>query len=834
MSPQPPLFRLKVQQVEQTCLFELSWGRGQQLVTSLPYPPGLATLFQEWQHVYLTFYKTATLPLTPITQPDSPLRGRAAESGGLASVVDWHARLIEAEAKLLYEFHRWLRSGELYEIRARIAEASRNTSQQQQAVNLFLTCTPLDLARLPWEAWEIGTEFAASGMIRIVRTPANIRAETVAPRRQNRSKARILAIMGDDSGLNFQTDRDAVRSLSRLADVRFVGWQARGSSSELKTRIGEAIADPAGWDILFFAGHSNETQITGGELAIAPNVSMTIHEIAPYLTRAKEQGLQFAIFNSCSGLNIAESLIDLGLSQVAVMREPIHNRVAQEFLVRFLQNLADYKDVQESLLVASQFLKLEKNLTYPSAYLIPSLFCHPDAALFQIQPAGWRQRVRPFLPNRWEAIALVSLGTLSLLNPVQDWLLSQRVYAQAIYRAITAQVPPADPPPVLLVQIDDKSIRLSGISNPNPIDRVYLASLIDRLVALDAKVVGVDYVLDRQQPGKDQVLAESVRSAVNHQMWLVFGAIHDSNGQPISVGEGTGIASPDWSLQGYIPGIPTYVRLPKTKSECDRLCPFAYLLSLVATMNQTTSDTPQPSLTSTTDLRLQLLESVDQLAPTHPQVAQLRQLHLNSIRRWSGQFNQLWLHPIIDFSIPPDRAYDRISAWQLLGQEGTTPQLPHLSQQVVIIAAGAYDEAGVNADQADYFPLPAAMGFWRDRLSTTSSGNFPTDFTGAEAHAYMIHHLLSHRLVVPIPDLWMVLLAAIAGKGAVVVWHLSQPDKRLRYTTRLGVITLPIGYGLIGLQLYLSVAVLLPWLLPSSLFWVYVLLSLRKNHYASP
>ncbi|MBD2464380.1 CHASE2 domain-containing protein [Oscillatoria sp. FACHB-1407] len=833
MSSHAPTFRLKVQQVEQTCLFELSWGRGQQLTASLPYPPGLTVLFQEWQRVYLTFYKTASLTLTPILRPDSPLRGRAAESGSLTSVVDWHARVVEAEAKLLYEFHRWLRSGELYEIRARIAQTSRTTAEQHQAVNLFLTCTPLDLARLPWEAWEIGTEFAATGMIRIVRTPANIRAETVTPRRRNRSKARILAIMGDDSGLNFQTDRDAVRSLSRLADVRFVGWQAGQSSVELKTQIGQAIADPEGWDILFFAGHSNETQITGGELAIAPNVSMTICEIAPYLTRAKEQGLQFAIFNSCSGLNIAESLIDLGLSQVAVMREPIHNRVAQEFLVRFLQNLAEYKDVQESLLAACQVLKLEKNLTYPSAYLIPSLFCHPDATLFQIQPVGWRQRIQPFLPNRLEAIALVGVSVLSLLNPVQDWLLNQRVYAQSMYRAATGQVPPVAPPPVLLVQIDDKSIRLSGISNPNPIDRTYLAALVDRLAALDAQVVGVDYVLDRQQPGNDQVLAESVRSAVNQQMWFVFGATRDSNGQPVSVGEGTGIADLTWSMQGFIHGIPTYVRLPRTHSECDSLCPFAYLLSLTTTVNQVSPDPPQPALASTTDLQRQLLESVDRLSVTDPQVAHLRQLHLSPIRRWSGQFKQLWLHPIIDFSIPPDRAYDRIPAWQLLGQEGATPPLPHLSRQVVIIAAGGYDESGIKSDQADYFPLPAAMGFWRDRLHSSSTGDFPTSFTGAEAHAYMIHHLLSNRLVVPVPDLWMVLLAAIAGKGAVLGLRSSSQQKRFR-SAQWVVITLPIWYGFIGLQLYLSVAVLLPWLLPSSLFWVYVLLSLRKNHYASP
>lgn len=99
-----------------------------------------------------------------------------------------------------------------------------------------------------------------------------------------------------------------------------MGWQPGQEIAELKAKISAAIADERGWDVLFFAGHSNETVLTGGELAIAPNVSLSISEITPQLLKAKQRGLQFALFNSCSGLTLANSLIDLGLSQVAVMR----------------------------------------------------------------------------------------------------------------------------------------------------------------------------------------------------------------------------------------------------------------------------------------------------------------------------------------------------------------------------------------------------------------------------------------------------------------------------------------------------------------------------------
>lgn len=56
-----------------------------------------------------------------------------------------------------------------------------------------------------------------------------------------------------------------------------------------------------------------------------------MQEIEGSLKIARKRGLQFAIFNSCNGINIAEFLINLGLSQVAVMREPIHDQVAQIF-----------------------------------------------------------------------------------------------------------------------------------------------------------------------------------------------------------------------------------------------------------------------------------------------------------------------------------------------------------------------------------------------------------------------------------------------------------------------------------------------------------------------
>jgi hypothetical protein len=55
------------------------------------------------------------------------------------------------------------------------------------------------------------------------------------------------------------------------------------------------------------------------------------------LEKAIEHGLQLAILNSCDGLKLAEDLADLNIPQVIVMREPVPDRAAQQFLKFFLK-----------------------------------------------------------------------------------------------------------------------------------------------------------------------------------------------------------------------------------------------------------------------------------------------------------------------------------------------------------------------------------------------------------------------------------------------------------------------------------------------------------------
>ena len=808
-------FNLKIQLVEQICLFELSWGQGQHLEIKIPYPKTLTRFYQDWQQTYLNFYKKA-------------LRGRVEGTGQLSLSVDWHAKLVEAEAKLLSEFHRWLRHQDLFEIRATLAKAASD----HWRVELCLCVTPLDLSRLPWEAWEIGTEFAAPGKIRIVRTPANIRSKSIQPSPRQR-KARVLAILGDDTGLDFKADKQAVESLSYIADIEFVGWQPGQSSTELKTQIATAITDPKGWDVLFFAGHSNETTLTGGELAIAPNISLSLSEIEKPLTLAMQRGLQFALFNSCMGLSLANSLINLGLSQVAVMREPVHNCVAQEFLLQFLRSLAEYKDAHDAMLAACQFLKLEKQLTYPSAYLIPSLFRHPDAPVFHLKPYGWKQKLKHWLPTKTEALALGVLCGLSWQLSVQGFLLDGRLWVQSVYRHITLQTP-NDSPKVLMVSIDEESIKRAKISDPRPMDRSYLAKIIDQLAILETSVVGIDYLLDRHQPEHDQILANSIRQAVEKQgTCFIFASKSNrrSGGGLLEVLPE--IASPNWSLSGNLQVLgdpPHYISLvPRLNPSSEDRLPLSYLLALGYWVHNQSSETlspPLPQLDASTQfisqLRTYLLETTGK---DYGRLFSSKAV-LHPLTNWAYLLHQWWLHPIIDFSIPPENVYQTLPAWQLLEQPTEINPLIPEEPFVVLIVPGGYGEAGVDTEGEDNYAVPTALAYWR---SQQTPPDFRPIFPGGEAHAYMVHHWLNRRLVTPIPDLWMVAIAAVLGKGTVL--GLGQISRQ-QWKQMILISAATAMYGGASLQLYITGSILLPWFLPTVAFWMYLIVAFveRKSY----
>ncbi|HEY9656636.1 MAG TPA: CHAT domain-containing protein, partial [Crinalium sp.] len=339
MSLRSPL-RLKVRQVEKSCVFDLCFPDGQEHSATLRMPETLAELHQSWQHIYLKRYAL-----------QRRARVGSKSGSGTPASYDWDQELRLAEVALLNAFDQWLGQPELLGIREAIQQAvewtldARLQRESTDAVTILLECMPLDLARLPWESWKLLLRDAPLGSVRIARTCTTQIDPTVPAPNFRRGKIRILAIFATAPELNHGLDQKILRSLLPVADIEFVHCLTPSTNTNngvqspaLKQHIAAAIADERGWDVLFFAGHSNEEAATGGKLELAPQTTLAISEIEPQLCLAKQRGLQLAIFNSCCGLHIAESLIRLGLPQVVVMREQIQDAVAHKFLEHFCRS----------------------------------------------------------------------------------------------------------------------------------------------------------------------------------------------------------------------------------------------------------------------------------------------------------------------------------------------------------------------------------------------------------------------------------------------------------------------------------------------------------------
>ncbi|NET89476.1 MAG: CHASE2 domain-containing protein [Kamptonema sp. SIO1D9] len=784
------VYQLNIWRTGLDCKFLLTWDDRQQISAALSYPEELDRLTETWQYSYLKAY-------------ESTLRGRVEDEFSFTPSfsVDWKNRTESAEKELLQKFQRWLGSQELLPIREKIqgaVEEKKVTKKlwktNDDCIDLLITCDSPELTRLPWEAWKI----APNAKIQISRTPLNVGNGAVFVER--RGKPRILVILAANSELNVREDRRAVRSLNKVAQVEEVKFTLGENLDNFRQKLVEKLTDEIGWDILIFAGHSDETIHTGGRLELAPGVTISLSEIEFQLIQAIERGLKVAIFNSCCGTSLAEYSIGLGLHQVVAMREKISDRVAHAFLKQFCQSLAMHKDVQQSMQAACQYFEKEKS-AYPSAYLIPSLFRHPSpkAKLFRIEPLGFQRWWRNWKPTRKEAIALSTVLFLSLLFPVQNFLLDWRILTQAIYRDLTRQTAPETQPPVTIIAIDTESIdqakkQISQFEFLNHIDRRYLTQLINSLTNLNAKIIGINYLLDTEEIGNEE-LAQAIKSAqVKNNTWFVFASKQEEELFAFH----RLVNSDRWYQQGDATFWLWDVKLPE-EEKCPESCPFAYLLALSSQFKQN-----QTNFTNSPKVKFNSFIQENDLLTT-----------------WNRSLSHLNWRSIIDFSIPPEQVAKKIPAWQLLEANSIDiKQKEKFSNRIVLLTSGGYDKI-------DKYPLPIAINYWRcyslDKINSSDKRqecqNNQKYFTSGEAHAYMIYQFLERRQIFLIPDFLLILLAATFGKFTIIYFQVNRKKKKRILSHWLG---LTFIYIFVGIESYTLGLVVLPLFFPITIFWLYV------------
>ncbi|BAZ16732.1 putative Chase2 sensor protein [Calothrix sp. NIES-4071] len=293
-------------------------------------------------------------------------------------------------------FKHWLEFAEFQSVEKRL----REVLNQEEAIRVLIRTPDNRVCKLPWHLWEFIERYSQSEI-----------AFSTAPFNQISSKAtlgkkvRVLAILGSSEGINTQADREMLQVLPN-AEVTFLVEPSR-------QQINDLLWDQA-WEIFFFAGHSESSE-NQGRIYINRHDSLTLDQLKYSLRQAIKNGLQLAIFNSCDGLGLAYELEQLHLPQLIVMREPVPDKVAHEFLKNFLNAFAH----GDSLYIAQR--KARERLQgmedqFPCASWLPIIFQNPT-----VIPPTWEKLSNPKESQKfrkWRQLALLCAASVVVTTGV--------------------------------------------------------------------------------------------------------------------------------------------------------------------------------------------------------------------------------------------------------------------------------------------------------------------------------------------------------------------------------------------------------------------------------
>ncbi|MEC4815990.1 MAG: CHAT domain-containing protein, partial [Scytonema sp. PMC 1069.18] len=252
--------------------------------------------------------------------------------------------------QLLESFNTWLQSKSFSPIINCLEQL-----KPEDEIRVIICTECQELRKLPWHLWDVLTNYQGAEIA--LSSPHAERGT-----RPYREKIRILIILGDSTGINVDADRQQLEKYCGEAEIVLLKEPSR-------EKLDRHLQDNIGWDILFFSGHS-QTQGTQGQIRLNSHDSLTMAELRDALQIAIERRLQVAFFNSCDGLGIAYELEQLNIPQVIVMRLPVPDKVAQEFLKYFLQQFTGGKSLYISVRNAREQLRsLEQ--THPCASWLP-------------------------------------------------------------------------------------------------------------------------------------------------------------------------------------------------------------------------------------------------------------------------------------------------------------------------------------------------------------------------------------------------------------------------------------------------------------------------------
>lgn len=430
---------------------------------SLPAAPELFELYRQWQLLYSALYQR--LDLHPRIEIN------AADVTNVSEV-----EFSNLSQRLSNTINAWLNSESFRHVDQQLRTHLDSSAQ----IRVIIETNDSLVQRLPWHLWNLFEYYPY----------AEVALSALDYQRPNRTlittpgnKVKILAILGNSKGIDLRKDRDLLEKLSPQAEIKFLVEPKR---EQLNDHLWEK-----GWDILFFAGHSSSQE--KGIIDLDETTSLTIENLKYALSKAIARGLKLAIFNSCDGLGLARDLADLHIPQVIVMREPVPDVVAQEFLRYFLTGFSSGQSLYTAVREARERLqKLEAQ--YPGATWLPVIWQNPAEVATTWQEWCGKKRDRPskFLTP----VLLASIAITALVIGVRQLGILQSWELQAFDQLLRLRPTEAPDPRLLIVTVTEEDVQKQNIKEQRSLSDSALAQLLQKLQPHQPQVVGLDIYRD--------------------------------------------------------------------------------------------------------------------------------------------------------------------------------------------------------------------------------------------------------------------------------------------------------------------------------------------------
>ncbi|MFN6541197.1 MAG: substrate-binding domain-containing protein [Nostoc sp. EkiNYC01] len=359
-----------------------------------PLPANLESSFNEWQSAYRQIEAVrscATFRLTP-----------------KSATIHSHA---EHTAAVKDQLNQWLNTSDYKwrPIRDRLIAIAQQLHQSNEEIRVIIDAKDIDLRRLPWQEWNLFEEHYPNAEIALSAPKnKNKQSDKLVPQSQH---IRILVAVGRSDGINTKED------LKLIQDLEKDGVEVLCLMQPSRKDLCDALWDEQGYHIFVFTGHSG-SQEDGqiGWIELNDKDSLSIEDFKEALKQAIDKGLQLAIFNSCDGLGLANELAQLHLPQVIVMREPVPDPVAVDFLRYFFKEFThNNKSLFTSVKKARKRLEHFKS-DYPGAIWLPTICIQAN-----VEPLTWQGLIK-ISPPKPTPIKPEN-STHKLKKNIKPWLL---------------------------------------------------------------------------------------------------------------------------------------------------------------------------------------------------------------------------------------------------------------------------------------------------------------------------------------------------------------------------------------------------------------------------